>query len=191
MKSRSFDSFKVRDRCGVSWADGFQNGAWAGVRRGWNKARVLNTTDVHLLAACLPAWCSYPWTADARRWILLPSFSCAYACTRACIYVRVDASRETRVCLCIRMRVCVRACVWRGRRVVKQVAPKPRPWAVAVKYCGCFKNRSNPSRRYFPSSWRTSRGASYPISREELVGKIQLFRKRPSYEKKNVFPLII
>lgn len=28
------------------------------------------------------------------------------------------------------------------RRVGKQVAPKPQPWAVAVKYCGCFKNRS-------------------------------------------------
>lgn len=27
---------------------------------------------------------------------------------------------------------------------MKQVVPKPRPWAVAVKYCGYFKNRSNP-----------------------------------------------
>lgn len=88
---------------------------------------------------------------------------------------------RARVYTCVSMRIvkrgCVmymytgmRACVWRGRRVVKQVAPKPRPWAVAVKYCGCFKNRSNPSRRYFPSSWRTRRGAC-PISREELVGK--------------------
>lgn len=98
------------------------------------------------------------------------------------VRVRGYASRETRMCLCI----CVRVCVWRGRRVVKQVAPKPRPWAVAVKYCGCFKNRSNPSRRYFPSSWRTRRGAC-PVSREELVGKYSYLEKNPSCEKKDIF----
>jgi len=55
-----------------------------------------------------------------------PSPHAPAACVRAC--VRVDA----------------RVCAWQvGARVVKQVAPKPRPWAVAVKYCGCFKNRSD------------------------------------------------
>lgn len=91
-------------------------------RRGWNKARVLNATDVHLLVACLPAWCSYPWTADARPDPALPSFT-----ARVCVCTRVGARRE----------------VGGGRRVGKQVAPKPQPWAVAVKYCGCFKNRSS------------------------------------------------
>lgn len=43
--------------------------------------------------------------------------------------------------VCVIVRVYVRG----GRRVVKQVAPKPRLWTVAVKYCGYFKNRSNPS----------------------------------------------
>lgn len=136
---------------------------------------MLNTTDVHLLAACLPAWCSYPWTADARRWILPSLFlPRAYACTRACIYV----CREVRVCVCVE----------RGRRVVKQVAPKPRPWAVAVKYCGCFKNRSNPSRRYFPSFLTNKARCAYPISREELAGKYRANREKlPSHEKQDIF----
>lgn len=93
-------------------------------RRGWNKARVLNATDVHLLVACLPAWCSYPWTADAR--VDLVSLLLALARVRVHAWLRGSA----------------RGRVGGGRRVGKQVAPKPQPWAVAVKYCGCFKNRS-------------------------------------------------
>lgn len=88
---------------------------------------MLNATDVHLLVACLPAWCSYPWTADARVDSTSLFRPLAYACARvhAC-WLRVGAWRR----------------VGGGRRVGKQVAPKPQPWAVAVKYCGCFKNRS-------------------------------------------------
>jgi len=119
-------------RPAASRSGGFRNGSAGGARgecaRGWNKARVLNTTDVHLLAACLPAWCMVaPWTADARRRIrrTSPPSAPRRLCVRACGCVWV---RDT----------------WQGGvRVVKQVAPKPRPWAVAVKYCGCFKNRSD------------------------------------------------
>ena len=62
-----------------------------------------------------------------------------YVCVCVCV---CDVSRETYMYVCVNVRVYVRG----GRRVVKQVPPKPRSWAVAVKYCGYFKNRSNPPR---------------------------------------------
>ena len=122
--------------------------------RGWNKARVLNATDVHLLVACLPAWCSYPWTADARVDADFLSFSRARprcVCTRR---PRGGVSEKR---------------VGGGRRVGKQVAPKPQPWAVAVKYCGCFKNRSFLSPPPLsPQSSLVGNAAIFPVETRSL-----------------------
>lgn len=64
---------------------------------GWNKARVLNTTDVHLLAACLPAWCSYPRTADAVPADSTSLFLRVRVCVRAYACVRARARVLVRV----------------------------------------------------------------------------------------------
>lgn len=129
-------------------------------RRGWNKARVLNATDVHLLVACLPAWCSYPWTADAR--VDLVSLLLALARVRVHAWLRGSA----------------RGRVGGGRRVGKQVAPKPQPWAVAVKYCGCFKNRS-----FHPRSPRLLARQSSVETRSLSTLCRKICRKTPRDEK--------
>lgn len=68
------------------------------------------------------------------------------------------------------------------RRVVKQVAPKPRPWAVAVKYCGCFKNRStlhSPLLLPSPSSFRAALLPS--VARREKVRRANKHASSPFF----------
>lgn len=67
--------------------------------------------------------------ASRSRFPLSTSLLCSRVRTRRAVL-------RVRVCRCVERKV------GGGRRVGKQVAPKPQPWAVAVKYCGCFKNRS-------------------------------------------------
>ena len=158
----------VRGRWVSSWTKRSRVGGWL---------RVYNATDVHLLATCLPAWCRTPNANSASKHASEFSLTLFqfFACLDACGWFWI---RERNLA---------------GRRVASPAVGTggagTNVEALAVKYCGCFKNRSTPilvfpSYSYVPLHRRAYRlgWTPFPLFKKSPQDIAPSSRKKPSLE---------